>query len=83
MNSTDKWLSIGVPAGWPDVTVRTVKVAVVAFVIFHLKEWVEAGKTDTLDIAIDSAWVAGGTLVLNAILLLASPGPSRPQPQAE
>lgn len=77
MNSLNKWLSIAVPAGWADVIVRTVKVAAVAFVIFHLKEWIDAGKFDTPDIAIDSAWLACGTFVLNAILLMASPRSSR------
>jgi hypothetical protein len=83
MNSINKWLSIAVPAGWADVMVRTVKVAVAAFLIFHLKEWIDAGKFDTPDIAIDSAWLAGGSFVLNAILLLASPRSSRPQPLAQ
>jgi hypothetical protein len=64
-----KWFSIAAPTGWADVIVRTVEVAVVAFVIFHLKEWLSAGRFDTLDIAIDAALLAGGSFVLDAILM--------------
>ena len=73
MESFKKWFNIAAPSGWDDVVVRTVKVAVVAFVMFHLKEWFDAGTFDTPDIAIDSAWIAGGTFVLNAILLWVKP----------
>ena len=73
MESLKKWFSIALPAGWDDVIVRTVKVAVVAFVILHLKEWIDAGAPDTLDIAIDAIWIAGGTLALNAILMWVKP----------
>ena len=69
MDSLRKWFSIAIPAGWEDVIIRTAKVAVVAFVVFHLKEWFDAGRFDTPDIAIDSVWIAGGTFVLNAILM--------------
>ena len=69
MESFKKWFDIAAPSGWDDVVVRTVKVAVVAFVILHLKEWIDAGAPDTLDIAIDAIWIAGGTLVLNAVLM--------------
>ena len=73
MESLKKWFSIALPAGWDDVVVRTVKVAVVAFVMLHLKEWFEAGTLDTPDITIDSTWIAGGTLALNAILMWVKP----------
>lgn len=73
MQSLGGWLRLGVPAGWADVLVRTAKAAVVAFVALQLKEWLDAGALDTPACAIDSAFVAGGTLALNAILLWASP----------
>jgi len=69
MDSLRQWFSIAIPAGWEDVIIRTAKVAVVAFVVFHLKEWFDAGRFDTPDIAVDAALIAGGTFVLNAILL--------------
>jgi hypothetical protein len=73
MESLQNWLSLALPAGWEDVIVRTVKVAVVAFVVMHVKEWFDAGRFDTPDIVLDSAWMAGGSLVLNAILMWVKP----------
>jgi len=69
METFEKWLRIVAPTDWTDVIVRTVKVMVIAFVALHLKEWFEAGTLDTPDILIDSVWVAGTGLVLNAILM--------------
>jgi len=69
MASLEKWLRIGVPAGWNDVLVRTVKVAVVAILALVLKEWMETREWDVPTCAIDGAWVAGGAFALNAILL--------------
>ena len=80
MESVRKWLNLALPAGWEDVLVRTVKVAVVAFVVMHAKEWFDAGRFDTPDIVIDSAWMAGGSLVLNAILMWFKPY-RKPVPQ--
>ena len=65
------WLSIDVPAGWADLFVRTVKVAVVAFVVLQSKEWFDAGTFDTPATALDAALVAGGTFVVNAVIKLA------------
>jgi len=73
METFEKWLRIVAPTGWTDVVVRTVKVLLIAFVALHLKEWIEAGTLDTPDIFIDSLWVAGTGLVLNAILMWARP----------
>ena len=66
-----KWLRMDAPAGWPDLIVRTVKVALVAFVILQLKEWIDAGTFDTLGTAIDAGLIALGTLASNAILMRA------------
>ena len=71
MESLAKWLRIDAPSGWDDVFVRTVKVAVVVFVVLQLKEFFDAGAFDTPAVTIDAALVAGATLVLNGILLRA------------
>ena len=63
------WISMDVPAGWADLFVRTVKVAVVGFVVLQSKEWFDAGAFDTPAAAVDAALIAGGTFALNAILL--------------
>lgn len=70
MENSKNWFRLVVPAGWTDVLIRTVKVALVAFVMLHLKEFLDGGGFDTPDIAVDASVVAAGTLVLNAILVL-------------
>jgi len=72
MESLERWLRIGVPAGWDDVAVRTVKAAVVAFAALMIKERMDSA-WDAPACLVDAAWVAGGTFVLNAILALVSP----------
>ena len=53
--------------------VRTVEVAIVAFVIMQAKEWFDAGQFDTPGTAADALLIAGGVLLVNAILMRASP----------
>ncbi len=57
------------PAGWNQVLVRTVQVAVVAFIVLQAKEWFDAGMFDTVATATDAGLIAGGVFFLNAILL--------------
>jgi hypothetical protein len=75
-----KLFTIDTPTGWADILVRAVKVLLVAFVVLQMKEWFDAGTFDTPATALDAAMIAGGTLVLNAIFMLASPTSSRDQP---
>jgi hypothetical protein len=77
MEGLARWLRLGVPSGWADVVVRTAKVAVIAFLALQFKEWLDTRELDIPGCAIDAAWVAGGTLALNAILLLANASPGR------
>ena len=69
MTKSQNWLRIDAPAEWTPVLIRTIQVAVVAFVILQLKEWFDAGAFDTPATAIDAALIAGGIFVLNAILM--------------
>jgi hypothetical protein len=71
MENSKSWFSIAVPTGWTDILVRAIKVAVVAFVVLQAKEWFDAGRFDTPGTAADAAMIAGGTILLNAILRLA------------
>jgi len=66
MAGAQRW--IGIPSGWDDVVVRTLKVAVTALVVLVLKEYLETKEWDVPVCAVDAAWVAGGTLILNALL---------------
>lgn len=70
MESRNPWLGMTVPRGWDDVLFRAVVAGVGAFVALMLKEWLDGG-LDAPGCAVDAAWVAGGVLVLNAILRLA------------
>ena len=64
-----KWLSIGAPVGWVDLSLRTVNVAVVAFVALQLEEWWDSGALDTPATSFDAALIACVSLALNAILM--------------
>jgi hypothetical protein len=65
-------LGIAKPGGVDDVAVRAVKTAAAAFAAFVLQAGV-ANITDAevAAAAVDAAWVAGATIVLNALLALA------------
>ena len=67
MSSSKNWFSIDAPAGWADVFIRTLKAAVVAFVVLQLKEWFDVGAFDTPATALDAALIAAVTFALNAI----------------
>ena len=69
MESSKTWLRMDVPAGWVDVLMRSVMVAVVAFVVLQVKEWFDAGTFDTPATAVDAALIAIGFFVLNAIVM--------------
>ena len=82
-NSPSTLNGIGVRSGWAEVLVRTLQMALVAFVILNLKEWLETGEWDLPACAIDAAWVAGGAFVFNAIFVARLAGESslgRPGP---
>ena len=69
MESFKKWFSMDIPAGWGVLLVRSLKVAVAAFVVLQLKEWFDAGAFDTPAALFDALLITGGTLVLNAIFM--------------
>jgi hypothetical protein len=52
---------------WLEVAISTLTVAVVAFVVLQLKEWVDAGRFDTPGTMVDALLVAGGMLILYVI----------------
>ena len=52
---------------WGEVLAPAVTVAVVAFVVLQIKEYVDAGRLDTPGTMTDALLVAGGMLVLKAI----------------
>jgi hypothetical protein len=54
--------------GWRNVFAASAKTAVVGFVVLQAKEWFDAGMFDTTATAVDALLIAGGLLVVNAIL---------------
>lgn len=70
MGKKGKWYNLALPISWIDVIVRMVMVFIISFLTFHVKEYVDAGMFDTLDIIVDSIWLAGGSLIINAVLLI-------------
>ena len=70
METTIKKQQLALPVNWTDVIIRAVVIFIISFLTFHLKEFVDAGRFDTLDITIDSLWVAGGSIIVNAVLLM-------------
>jgi hypothetical protein len=70
MESTKKSSSSAVSAGWNDILINSVKVAVVGFVVLQAKEWFDASSFDTPATAMDAGLIAAGVFVLNAILKL-------------
>jgi hypothetical protein len=74
MESWEKAFRMEIPAGWKALLIRTILVAVVAFVVLQIKELVDAGRLDTAGTAVDALLVAAGILILNAILLFATRG---------
>jgi hypothetical protein len=71
--SFGSWLGSDVPASWGDVSVRSLKTALVAFVILQAKELFDAGRFDTPATAVDAVLVAVGILLVNAVHLLMKP----------
>jgi hypothetical protein len=67
-----QWLRIDAPTGWAGVFARTATMTLVAFVVFQVKEWSEAGNFDTPDALIGAGWLAGATFVVSALLKWAS-----------
>lgn len=69
MQTSKSWFSSDVPAGWNELFIRSVNVAVVAFAILQMKELFDAGTFDTLGTLTDAGLIAGGIFLLNAILM--------------
>lgn len=75
MEKLKELLGIAKPGGLDDVAVRAVKTALAAFAAYCLKEGIGDGGVEVAKAAADAAWVAGASVVLNAMALLA-PGPA-------
>ena len=62
-----KWFSADIPTGWGVILLRSIEVAVVAFLVMQAKEWFDARTFDVPGTAADAGLIAAGVFVLNAI----------------
>jgi hypothetical protein len=70
-------LGIAKPGGLDDLAIRALKSALAAFAAFVIKEGLGNLDHTAAAAAIDAGWVAGATVVLNAMLLLAPGDPGQ------
>jgi hypothetical protein len=56
------------PATWMALVIRSLRVAFIAFLTLQGKEYVDAGRFDTLYTAIDGGLIGAGTFVVHALL---------------
>jgi hypothetical protein len=77
-----KWFSMDVPVGWGAAVARSVIVAVIAFVVLQLKEFVDAGSFDTPATGTDALLIAAALLAVNAIFMLMAPRRDQQQSMA-
>lgn len=79
MDDLRKWLSIDAPTGINELITRAVKVAVIAFILLQIKEYIDASMFDTLATGTDALIIAAGVFVIDGILMLVRA--RNPQPQ--
>lgn len=70
MEKSAKSYQLAMPVNWTDVITRALVIFVISFLTFHVKEYIDAGRFDTVDIIIDSLWLAGGSVIVYAVLLM-------------
>ena len=68
MSGSGSLLSGDAPASWAALAVRSLRVAVIAFLTLQAKELVDAGRLDTLGTSIDGALIGAATFVIHALL---------------
>lgn len=56
------------PSTWMALAIRSLRIGVIAFLVLQGKEYVDAGRFDTLYTAIDGALIGAGTFVVHALL---------------
>lgn len=72
----------GSGAGWSGMLGRSLKVALVAFVVLQIKELKDAGRFDTVGTAVDGGLIGLGTLLLEAAMSAMKRGRGSSQPSS-
>ena len=68
MSESGGWLGMDRPASWSALFARSLRVAVIAFLVMQTKEMVDAGRFDTLGTSIDGGLIGAGTFLVHALL---------------
>ena len=61
-----------IPRSWGAVIARSIMALIAAFATLVLKEYMDTNELDLIPCLTDSVWIAGGTFVLSALLLVTS-----------
>ncbi len=67
MNSTAGVFSQDVPLSFGQLISRFFKIAVIAFLVMQIKEYVDAGVFDIPGVLMDSALIAAGVLIVDLV----------------
>lgn len=70
MDKFKAWLGIARPGGIDDIVVRAIKTGLVAFAITVMRRGLDHMDTTAWLAAVNAAWFAAGSVVLNALALL-------------
>jgi hypothetical protein len=71
LDKVKHYLGIARPGGIDDIVVRAAKTGLAAFAVFVLQEGVSNMTAELGQDALEAAYVAGATVILNALALLA------------
>lgn len=69
MNSSTGAFSQDVPLSFGQLILRFFKIAVIAFLVMQIKEYVDAGVFDIPGVLMDSALIAAGVLIVDLVLM--------------
>lgn len=73
MNSSTGAFSQDVPLSFGQLILRFFKIAVIAFIVMQIKEYVDAGVFDIPGVLMDSALIAAGVLLVDLVLMSLRP----------
>lgn len=73
MNSSTGAFSQDVPLSFGQLILRFFKIAVIAFLVMQIKEYVDAGVFDIPGVLMDSALIAAGVLIVDLVSMSLRP----------
>ena len=67
MAGSGGWFGMDAPSSWGSLGARSLRVAVIAFLVMQGKELVDAGRLDTVGTSIDGALIGAATFLVHAL----------------